>query len=96
MTIKAAVNTPNRHWAYLRNIEAAHAPEAMPSEPVSTYSLFQIRAAEILIRRKRGWGDMVGSRTLGSFQNPFVLFYTCPLRTYSELGFREREGIKGV
>lgn len=56
MTIKDAVNTPNRHGAYLRNIEADYAPEAMPSEPVSTCSLFQIRAMEILIRRKRGWG----------------------------------------
>ena len=90
------MNTPNRHGAYLRNIEADYAPEAMQSEPVDTYSLFQIRATEILIRRRRGWGDMVGSRALGSFQNPFVLFYTCPLITSSELGFRETPGSKGV
>ena len=50
------MNTPNRHGAYLRNLEAEYASEALQSEPINTHSLSQIRATEILIRRRRGWG----------------------------------------
>lgn len=92
------MNTPNRHRAYLRNLEAEYAPEAMQSEPINTHSLSQIRAMEILIRRRRGWGgDMVGSQALGSVQYPFVLSCTCfehLLSTYSEQGL-EIAGSKG-
>lgn len=52
------MNTPNRHGAYLRNLEAEYAPEALQSEPINTHSLSQIRATEILIRRRRGWGGI--------------------------------------
>lgn len=47
------MNTLNRHRAYLRNIEGDYAPEAMKSEPINIHSLSQIRAIEVLIRRRR-------------------------------------------
>ena len=49
----------------------------MQSEPINTHLLSQIRAMEILIRRRRGWGDMVGSQALRSVLYPFVLSYIC-------------------
>jgi hypothetical protein len=47
------MNTPNRHGAYLRNIEADYAPKAVQLEPINTHSVPQIRAMEILMMRTR-------------------------------------------
>lgn len=59
------MNTPNRHGAYLRNLEAEYASEALQSEPINTHSLSQIRATEILIRSRRGWGGYGGILSSG-------------------------------
>lgn len=88
------MNTPNRHGAYLRNIEADYAPEAVLLKPINTYSLSQIRATETLIRRRRSQGKYSRIPPRAKFQYPFVLCYTCPLSTNSELGVREVVGSK--